>query len=182
MVWFKNHRIEISSNQLFHIEMSIYERLLYSYQLSCFSPFIFQIKNLKETEVYVFRVRAQNKAGVGKTSDVTDPVTAQTRPGRNTVSFHLQSWATREVMSPLSLWLNLLWVSGTKEIVVDVDDDGIISLNFECCDMTADSKFVWSKNYEEMTEEHARLSFETKGNKWGLAEAWSSLCILSHSS
>lgn len=54
--------------------------------------------------------------------------------------------------------------SGTKEIVVDVDDDGIISLNFECCDMTPDSKFVWSKNYEDITDYH-RLTIETKGNK-----------------
>ncbi|XP_041817081.1 M-protein, striated muscle isoform X2 [Chelmon rostratus] len=92
-----------------------------------------KIKNLKEAESYVFRVRAQNKAGVGKTSDVTEPVPAVTKPG-------------------------------TKEIVVDVDDDGVISLNFECCDMTPDSKFVWSKNYEEMTDS-SRLTLETKGNK-----------------
>ncbi|KAI3354855.1 hypothetical protein L3Q82_004653 [Scortum barcoo] len=92
-----------------------------------------RIKNLKEAETYVFRVRAQNKAGVGKTSDVTEPVPALTKPG-------------------------------TKEIVVDVDDDGIISLNFECCDLTPDSKFVWSKNYEEMTDS-SRLTIETKGNK-----------------
>lgn len=42
----------------------------------------FQIKNLKEAETYVFRVRAQNKAGVGKTSDVTEPVPALTKPGK----------------------------------------------------------------------------------------------------
>lgn len=29
----------------------------------------------------MFRVRAQNKAGVGKTSDVTEPVSAVTKPG-----------------------------------------------------------------------------------------------------
>lgn len=46
--------------------------------------FIFQIKNLKEAETYVFRVRAQNKAGVGKTSDVTEPVPALTKPGEKT--------------------------------------------------------------------------------------------------
>ncbi|XP_047424251.1 myomesin-1 isoform X7 [Mugil cephalus] len=91
------------------------------------------IKNLKEGETYVFRVRAQNKAGVGKTSEVTEPVPAVTKPG-------------------------------TKEISVDVDDNGIISMNFECCDMTADSKFVWSKNYEEITDT-SRLTTETHGNK-----------------
>ncbi|KAM9332098.1 myomesin-1 isoform 1-T1 [Pholidichthys leucotaenia] len=92
-----------------------------------------KIKNLKEGEAYVFRVRAQNKAGVGKTSDVTEPVPAMTKPG-------------------------------TKEIVVEVDDDGVISLNFESSNMTRDSKFVWSKNYEEITDSD-RVAVEAKGNK-----------------
>uniref|UniRef100_A0A8C9ZZE7 Myomesin 1 n=1 Tax=Sander lucioperca TaxID=283035 RepID=A0A8C9ZZE7_SANLU len=85
------------------------------------------------TYMFVFRVRAQNKAGVGECSDVTEPVPALTKPG-------------------------------TKEIVVDVNDDGIISLNYEFCDLTPDSKFVWSKNYEEITDS-SRLTIETKGNK-----------------
>ncbi|XP_037612125.1 M-protein, striated muscle isoform X2 [Sebastes umbrosus] len=92
-----------------------------------------KINNLKEGETFVFRVRAQNNAGVGQTSDVSEPVLTVTKPG-------------------------------TKEIVVDVDDDGIISLNFECGDMTPDSKFVWSKNYEDITDS-PRLTTETKGNK-----------------
>ncbi|TNM96544.1 hypothetical protein fugu_016205 [Takifugu bimaculatus] len=92
-----------------------------------------KIKNLKEAETFVFRVRAQNKAGVGKSSEATEPVSAVTKPG-------------------------------TKDIVVDVDDDGVVSLNFECCDLTPDSKFVWSKNYEDITDS-SRLVVETKGNK-----------------
>ncbi|XP_043099075.1 M-protein, striated muscle isoform X1 [Puntigrus tetrazona] len=92
-----------------------------------------KIKDLKEGESYVFRVRAQNKAGVGKASDPTETVKAVTKPG-------------------------------TAEIVVNVDDDGVISLNFECSNLTADSKFVWSKNYEEMSEPE-RMTLETKGNK-----------------
>lgn len=61
----------------------------------------------------------------------------------------------------------IIWrgVAGTKEISVDVDDDGVISLNFECTNMTPDSKFVWSKNYEDVDESAARLTVETKGNK-----------------
>lgn len=58
---------------------------------------------------------------------------------------------------------------GTKEIAVDVDDDGVVSLIFECSDVTPDSKFVWSKNYEDITDS-SRLAVETKGNKWGRRE------------
>uniref|UniRef100_A0A3B3SFZ4 Myomesin-1 n=1 Tax=Paramormyrops kingsleyae TaxID=1676925 RepID=A0A3B3SFZ4_9TELE len=92
-----------------------------------------KIKELKEGVSYVYRVRAQNKAGVGKASQATEPILAQTRPG-------------------------------IQEIVVEVDDEGVISMNFECSEMTQDSKFVWSKDYEEI-KDFARLNMETKGGK-----------------
>ncbi|XP_066537025.1 myomesin-1 [Hoplias malabaricus] len=92
-----------------------------------------KIKDLKEGVAYVFRIRAQNKAGVGKASEETESVLAETKPG-------------------------------TKELVLEVDDDGVISLNFECDSLTADSNFIWSKNYEELTDS-TRLTVETKGNK-----------------
>ncbi|KAG7268622.1 hypothetical protein CRUP_020055, partial [Coryphaenoides rupestris] len=92
-----------------------------------------KIENLTEGVNYVFRVRAQNKAGVGNASDVTEPTLAHTKPG-------------------------------TKEIVVEVDDDGMISLNFECSEKSAESKFVWSKNYEEISES-SRLTVDTSGKK-----------------
>ncbi|XP_006891485.1 PREDICTED: myomesin-1 [Elephantulus edwardii] len=53
---------------------------------------------------------------------------------------------------------------GTKEVVVNVDDDGVISLNFECDQMTPNSEFTWSKDYVS-TEDSARLEVESKGNK-----------------
>ena len=40
-----------------------------------------QINILKDGETYVFRVRAQNKAGVSKPSEPTEPVLAETKPG-----------------------------------------------------------------------------------------------------
>ncbi|XP_077208781.1 myomesin-1 isoform X1 [Paroedura picta] len=92
-----------------------------------------KISGLKEGTSYVFHVRAANKAGVGKPSDATDPVVAETRPG-------------------------------TKEVVVEVDDNGIISLNFECDHMSPDSKFIWSKNYEPIDDD-SRLAIDTKGGK-----------------
>uniref|UniRef100_A0A8C8LTV3 Myomesin-1 n=1 Tax=Oncorhynchus tshawytscha TaxID=74940 RepID=A0A8C8LTV3_ONCTS len=92
-----------------------------------------KIKILKEGVTYVFRVRAQNKAGVGKASEPTEPVLAETKPG-------------------------------TTEIVVDIDDDGVISMNFACSNLTPDSKFVWSKNYKEITDE-TRITVATSGEK-----------------
>ncbi|NXJ16233.1 MYOM1 protein, partial [Odontophorus gujanensis] len=92
-----------------------------------------KITGLTEGVSYVFRVRATNQAGVGRPSDPSDPVVAETRPG-------------------------------TKEIVVNVDDDGVISLNFECDQMSPNSKFVWSKNYEPI-EDDSRLNIDTKGGK-----------------
>ncbi|KAI5627977.1 myomesin-1 isoform X3 [Silurus asotus] len=92
-----------------------------------------KIKDLEEGVSYVFRVRAQNKAGVGKASEETEPVLAVTKPG-------------------------------TMELVVDVDDEGVISLNFECQNLNAESKFIWSKNYEEI-QDSKNLTMETKGNK-----------------
>ncbi|KAI1901396.1 hypothetical protein AGOR_G00034010 [Albula goreensis] len=53
---------------------------------------------------------------------------------------------------------------GTHEIVVDVDDDGIISLIFECAEMSAESQFVWSKNYVESIDA-SRLKIETVEGK-----------------
>lgn len=47
---------------------------------------------------------------------------------------------------------------------MDVDDDGVISLNFECDQMTPKSEFVWSKDYVP-TEDSPRLDVESKGNK-----------------
>ncbi|XP_069777856.1 myomesin-1 isoform X3 [Narcine bancroftii] len=92
-----------------------------------------KVQGLKEGVSYVFRVRAVNMAGVGRPSDLTEPVTAETSPG-------------------------------TKEIVVDVDDDGVISLIFECTDMAEGSKFIWSKNYEELIDS-PRVTLQTKGGK-----------------
>uniref|UniRef100_A0A8C3G4Z6 Myomesin 1a (skelemin) n=1 Tax=Cyclopterus lumpus TaxID=8103 RepID=A0A8C3G4Z6_CYCLU len=80
-----------------------------------------KVTGLKSGTSYVFRVRAQNLAGVGKPSAVLGPILAQTRPGNN-------------------------------EIYVDVDDDGVISMIFECSEMKEGSEFVWSKNYQTMTD------------------------------
>ncbi|KAK7945029.1 hypothetical protein WMY93_000757 [Mugilogobius chulae] len=83
---------------------------------------------------YVFRVRAQNLAGVGDPSANLGPILAQTRPGKH------------------------------KEIYVDVDDDGIISMIFECSEMNEGSEFVWSKNYEAITDT-SRLTIVSQGGK-----------------
>lgn len=48
---------------------------------------------------------------------------------------------------------------------MDVDDDGVISMMFECSEMSANSEFVWSKNYQEITDT-SRLTIDSKGGKW----------------
>uniref|UniRef100_A0A3Q0R9Q6 Myomesin 1a (skelemin) n=1 Tax=Amphilophus citrinellus TaxID=61819 RepID=A0A3Q0R9Q6_AMPCI len=92
-----------------------------------------KVTGLKGGASYVFRVRAQNIAGVGKPSAVLGPILAQTRPG-------------------------------TKEIFVDVDDDGVISMVFECSEMKEGSEFVWSKNYKEITDT-SRLTIVSERGK-----------------
>ncbi|XP_032387711.1 myomesin 1a (skelemin) [Etheostoma spectabile] len=92
-----------------------------------------KVTGLKAGTSYVFRVRAQNLAGVGKPSAVLGPILAQTHPGN-------------------------------KEIYVDVDDDGVISMIFECSDMKEGSEFVWSKNYQTITDT-SRLTIVTEKGK-----------------
>ncbi|XP_012734781.2 myomesin 1a (skelemin) isoform X2 [Fundulus heteroclitus] len=53
---------------------------------------------------------------------------------------------------------------GTKDIYVDVDDNGVISMVFECSEMKEGSHFVWSKNYQEITDT-SRLTIVTEGGK-----------------
>ncbi|XP_068458688.1 myomesin 1a (skelemin) isoform X2 [Clinocottus analis] len=89
-----------------------------------------KVTGLKSGTSYVFRVRAQNLAGVGKPSAVLGPILAQTSPD-------------------------------TKEIYVDVDDDGVISMIFECSEMKEGSEFVWSKNYQTITDT-SRLTIVTE--------------------
>ncbi|KAM6948649.1 myomesin 1a (skelemin) [Aplochiton taeniatus] len=53
---------------------------------------------------------------------------------------------------------------GAHEIVIDVDDDGVISMIFECSEMAEGSEFVWSKNYKAMADT-SRLTIVTEGGK-----------------
>lgn len=52
-----------------------------------------------------------------------------------------------------------------------MDDDGIISLNFECDQMAPNSEFTWSKDYVP-TEDSPRLEVESKGNKYVLFQSY----------
>lgn len=55
--------------------------------------------------------------------------------------------------------------TGTKEIYVDVDDDGVISMVFECSEMTEGSEFIWSKNYQAITDS-SRVTIVNEHGKW----------------
>ncbi|KAI3353519.1 hypothetical protein L3Q82_020041, partial [Scortum barcoo] len=77
-----------------------------------------QVTGLKEGETYVFKVRAVNAQGVGKSSQLSEPVCAKALPG------------TKEI------------VAGVDE------ETGDIFLSLEACEISETSKFVWSKNYK----------------------------------
>ncbi|XP_061151134.1 myomesin 1a (skelemin) isoform X1 [Syngnathus typhle] len=91
-----------------------------------------KVSGLQAATSYVFRVRAQNLAGVGNPSEVLGPILAESRPG-------------------------------TKEIYVDVDDDGVISMVFECPEMSEGCEFVWSKNYQAITDTSRLTIVKEKG-------------------
>ncbi|KAM4595944.1 myomesin-2-like [Polymixia lowei] len=76
------------------------------------------VKGLEEGESYVFKVRAVNAEGLGKASQVSEPVCAKALPG------------TKEI------------VCGVDE------ETGDIFLSLEACEICESSKFVWSKNYK----------------------------------
>lgn len=47
---------------------------------------------------------------------------------------------------------------------MDVDDDGVISMVFECSEMNEGSEFIWSKNYQTITDT-SRLTIINEGSK-----------------
>uniref|UniRef100_A0A8C1N792 Myomesin 1a (skelemin) n=1 Tax=Cyprinus carpio TaxID=7962 RepID=A0A8C1N792_CYPCA len=97
-----------------------------------------KVTGLQEGVSYRLRIHAKNVAGVGKHLSLTTCIS---------------SFVTHVGFS-----------SGTNAIMVDVDDDGVISLIFECSDLKGDSQFVWSKNYKAFTDT-SRLTVQTSGGK-----------------
>lgn len=77
-----------------------------------------QVTGLEEGETYVFKVRSVNASGVGRSSQLSDPVCAKALPG------------TKEI------------VAGVDE------ETGDVFLSLEACEICETSKFVWSKNYK----------------------------------
>ncbi|XP_019751873.1 myomesin 1a (skelemin) isoform X2 [Hippocampus comes] len=91
-----------------------------------------KVSGLRAATSYVFRVRAQNLAGVGNPSAVLGPILAETPPG-------------------------------TKEMYVDVDDDGVISMVYECPEMIEGCEFVWAKDYQPIADPTRLTIVEEKG-------------------
>ncbi|XP_078804494.1 myomesin-2 isoform X7 [Oryzias latipes] len=81
-----------------------------------------QVAGLQEGESYVFRVRAVNANGVGRASQLSEPVCAKALPG------------SKEI------------VAGVDE------ETGDVFLSFEACEICETSKFVWSKDYKPVSD------------------------------
>ncbi|XP_059188056.1 M-protein, striated muscle isoform X2 [Centropristis striata] len=77
-----------------------------------------QVSGLEEGETYVFRVRSVNAQGVGKPSQLSEPVCARALPGTN------------EILASVD------------------EETGDVFLSLEACEISETSKFVWSKNYK----------------------------------
>ncbi|KAM7406246.1 hypothetical protein PAMP_000634 [Pampus punctatissimus] len=92
-----------------------------------------KVTSLEAGSSYDFRVRAVNAAGVGMASMPSDPVTAKA-------------------------------VSGSQEVSCVVDaKSGDIVLSFESCQMNDGSKFIWKKDYKEITDFSKGLVIKTEG-------------------
>lgn len=70
-------------------------------------PFIFfKVTDLHEGHTYVFKVRAVNDAGVGKSSEISEPVLVEERPGK----MHCLISSISKILKYLELSLiNLIW-------------------------------------------------------------------------
>ncbi|KAI4900076.1 hypothetical protein NFI96_019252 [Prochilodus magdalenae] len=92
-----------------------------------------KVKGLETGSSYVFRVRAENAQGIGKSSAPSDPICAKALPGAQEIK------------------------CGVDE------ETGDIYLAFESCQMTEISQFVWKKSYQEITDFSKGISIKTSG-------------------
>lgn len=114
---------------------------------------------MEEGETYVFRVRAANEHGVGKPSQLSEPVCARALPGNDQSQRCIPRCFCR-----LSFQYTVFFAfAGTKEIEAGVDEEtGDIFLSLEACEISETSKFVWSKNYQPIGE-CPRVAVTNKG-------------------
>lgn len=78
-------------------QMAVVSLSMYELSHPLTPPGPFQVTGLKTGMSYVFRVRAQNIAGVGKASPVLGPIVAQTRPGECISHIQLPHSSSRKI-------------------------------------------------------------------------------------
>ncbi|KAG7482100.1 hypothetical protein JOB18_013030 [Solea senegalensis] len=93
-----------------------------------------KVKGLEVGSSYVMRVRAVNDAGVGMASMASDLVTAKA-------------------------------VKGSQDVSCMVDEkSGDIVLSFASCQLNEGSKFIWKKDYKEITDFSKGVEIKTEGS------------------
>uniref|UniRef100_A0AAX7UKN7 Myomesin 2 n=1 Tax=Astatotilapia calliptera TaxID=8154 RepID=A0AAX7UKN7_ASTCA len=121
---------------------------------------VYKVENLTEGAVYQFQVYGANLAGLGPASKHSEDLTcdAWTMPEPEFINMCLQV--------PLCKSKNYVYlcIEGSQEVSCVVDEkSGDIVLSFESCQINEGSKFIWKKDYKEITDFSKGVVIKSEG-------------------